>query len=61
MKPAVLVVAGLDPSGGAGLLADAAAIRAAGARPLACASAITVQTTRAVRSAHPLDPALVDA
>ncbi|TMA11218.1 MAG: hydroxymethylpyrimidine/phosphomethylpyrimidine kinase, partial [Deltaproteobacteria bacterium] len=30
--PAVLVLAGLDPSGGAGLLADAEAIRAMGAR-----------------------------
>ncbi|WP_373044061.1 hydroxymethylpyrimidine/phosphomethylpyrimidine kinase [Vulgatibacter sp.] len=54
MTPAVLVVAGLDPSGGAGLLADVEAIRAAGARPLACASAITVQTMSAVRSSHPL-------
>lgn len=61
MKPAVLVVAGLDPSGGAGLLADAEAIRAAGARPLACASAITVQTTRAVRGFQALEPALVRA
>lgn len=48
-QPSVLVVAGLDPSGGAGLLADADAVRAAGARPLLCAAALTVQTTRAAR------------
>jgi hydroxymethylpyrimidine/phosphomethylpyrimidine kinase len=45
----VLVLAGLDPSGGAGLLADAEAIRAAGARPLCVATALTVQTTSAAR------------
>lgn len=53
-EPRVLVVAGLDPSGGAGLLADADAIRAAGGRPLLCAAAITIQTTRAVRGFHAL-------
>ncbi len=61
MNPTVLVVAGLDPSGGAGLLADAEAIRAAGARPLCCASAITVQTTRAVRGFRALEGDLVAA
>ena len=47
------------PSGGAGLLADAEAIRAAGARPLCVATAITVQTTRAAKRFEPLAPALV--
>lgn len=45
----VLVLAGLDPSGGAGLLADAEAIRAAGARPLCVATALTVQSTLKAR------------
>jgi hydroxymethylpyrimidine/phosphomethylpyrimidine kinase len=45
----VLVLAGLDPSGGAGLLADAEAVRAAGARPLCVATALTVQTTKRAR------------
>src|SRR5438132_13041738 len=45
----VLVIGGLDPSGRAGVLADAEAIRAAGARPLCVVTAITVQTTRAAR------------
>ena len=47
----VLVFAGLDPSGGAGLLADAETLRAFGLRPLCVATALTVQTSaRAVRS-----------
>jgi len=59
MIPNVLVVAGLDPSGGAGLLADAEAIRAAGCRPLCCASALTIQTTRAVRGFRPVEAEVV--
>jgi hydroxymethylpyrimidine/phosphomethylpyrimidine kinase len=55
----VLILAGLDPSGGAGLLADAEAIRAAGARPLCVATALTVQTTRRARRFEPCDPKLV--
>jgi hydroxymethylpyrimidine/phosphomethylpyrimidine kinase len=57
--PTVLVLAGLDPSGGAGLLADAEAIRARGARPLCVATALTVQTTRAARSFKAVDAALI--
>jgi hydroxymethylpyrimidine/phosphomethylpyrimidine kinase len=40
----VLVLAGLDPSGRAGLLADGEAIRAAGAQPVLCATAIAAQS-----------------
>lgn len=57
--PCVLVVAGLDPSGSAGILADAEAIRSIGARPLCVATALTVQTTRAVKRWEPVSPALV--
>src|SRR5262245_25435478 len=56
--PCVLVFAGLDPSGGAGLLADAEAIRAAGARPLCIATALTAQTSRRLHGFQPLAPAL---
>jgi hydroxymethylpyrimidine/phosphomethylpyrimidine kinase len=56
--PCVLVLAGLDPSGGAGLLADADAVRAAGARPLCVATALTAQTTRRMHGFQPLAPAL---
>jgi hydroxymethylpyrimidine/phosphomethylpyrimidine kinase len=43
VRPRVLVVAGLDPSGGAGLLADAAALEAVGARAWTVAAALTAQ------------------
>lgn len=42
-SPRVLVVAGLDPSGGAGLLADLEALRAVGAAGWAVATALTAQ------------------
>lgn len=58
-SPCVLVLAGLDPSGGAGLLADAEAVRAMGARPLCVATALTVQTSRAARRFAAVQPALV--
>ena len=57
--PCVLAIAGLDPSGGAGILADAEAIRAIGARPVCVATALTVQTTRAVRRWEAVPPAMV--
>lgn len=57
--PCVLVLAGLDPSGGAGLLADAEAVRAAGARPLCVATALTVQTTQRARGFSVVEPAVV--
>jgi hydroxymethylpyrimidine/phosphomethylpyrimidine kinase len=56
----VLILAGLDPSGGAGLLADAEAVRALGARPLCVATALTVQTTRAARRYESVSPALIE-
>jgi hydroxymethylpyrimidine/phosphomethylpyrimidine kinase len=42
-RPAVLVAAGLDPTGGAGLAADVEALLAVGARALPVATALTVQ------------------
>jgi hydroxymethylpyrimidine/phosphomethylpyrimidine kinase len=53
----VLVVAGLDPSGGAGLAADAEALAWAGARPWLVAAALTAQGARGARGAFPVDPA----
>lgn len=44
-RPVVLVIGGLDPSGGAGLLADAEAIAASGGRAVAVATALTFQST----------------
>ena len=59
LPPAVLCIGGLDPSGGAGLLADAEAVSLAGGRPLAVITAVTVQSRRGVTEVEPLDPALV--
>ena len=41
--PRILIVAGLEPEGRAGLLADVAAVLACGGRAVACASAVTAQ------------------
>ena len=41
--PRVLVAAGLDPTGGAGLAADVEALRAVGARAMPVATALTLQ------------------
>ena len=45
MPPTVLVIAGNDPSGGAGIAADIQAITAAGAHPAPVITALTVQDT----------------
>ena len=58
--PFCLAVGGFDPSGGAGVLADVAATAAAGARPLAAVTTLTVQTHRAFREARPVTPRLLD-
>src|SRR5260370_10729696 len=59
--PCVLVRAGLDRRGGGGILADAEAIRAGGARPLCVPTAITVQTTRSGRRWEPVAHSLFTA
>ena len=57
--PAVLVFAGLDPSGGAGLAADVLAVAAQGAHALPVATALTVQDNNRVHAVAPVDTALV--
>ncbi|MCU0664056.1 MAG: bifunctional hydroxymethylpyrimidine kinase/phosphomethylpyrimidine kinase [Myxococcota bacterium] len=59
VRQVVLAIGGLDPSGGAGLLLDAAAIRAAGAYPAAVATALTVQSAVRFEEAQAVRPALV--
>lgn len=59
MKRAALAIAGLDPSGGAGIAADLRAFAAAGVWGCAALSLTTVQTTDGLESVHPLDPSLV--
>jgi hydroxymethylpyrimidine/phosphomethylpyrimidine kinase len=59
--PTVLVVAGNDPSGGAGIAADLQAITAAGAHPAPVITALTVQDTINASAVEPASPALVAA
>ncbi|MCG2585410.1 bifunctional hydroxymethylpyrimidine kinase/phosphomethylpyrimidine kinase [Massilia sp. TS11] len=59
-RPCVLVLAGLDPSGGAGITADVQAIAAQGAHALPVVTALTVQDQNRVYAVQPVDPALLD-
>ena len=57
--PIVLTIAGFDPSSGAGVTADIKTIAAHGCYGVACITAITVQSTRAVLRVEPLAPELI--
>ncbi len=52
--PCVLAVGGLDPGGGAGILADARAVKIAGAYTCACVSLLTVQSTEGLVRSTPV-------
>jgi hydroxymethylpyrimidine/phosphomethylpyrimidine kinase len=58
-RPCVLVFAGLDPSGGAGLIADAQAVAAQGAHAFTVCTALTVQDNDRVYGVQPVDAGLV--
>jgi hydroxymethylpyrimidine/phosphomethylpyrimidine kinase len=58
-RPCVLVFAGLDPSGGAGLTADAQAIAGQGAHALTVCTALTVQDNDRVYGVQPVAAELV--
>jgi len=59
VRPDVLVCAGLDPSGGAGLLADARVISELGGRPVGVVTALTVQNTTSMVSSEPVSAELI--
>ncbi len=59
MPAAVLVLGGLDPSGGAGLQADIQTLTALGCHPLPVATCLTVQDGVRCLASHPVSPALV--
>lgn len=59
--PVVLIIAGNDPSGGAGLQADIQAVTALGAHPAPVVTCLTVQDTRNASRVVPMDAELVDA
>jgi len=54
--PTALTIAGVDPSGGAGVLADVKAFSALGAYACAVIAALTAQNTRAVTGVLPIAP-----
>ena len=58
-RPVVLVFAGLDPSGGAGIAADIVAIAAQGAHALPVITALTVQDNDRVFAVEPVAPELL--
>ncbi|PQV64496.1 hydroxymethylpyrimidine/phosphomethylpyrimidine kinase [Abditibacterium utsteinense] len=57
--PVLLCIGGLDPSGGAGITADARAASAFGAHALSVATAIVAQNTRGVAFVEPLAPTVL--
>ena len=57
--PNALTIAGVDPSGGAGVLADVKAFSALGAYACAVIAALTAQNTRAVTGVLPIAPEFI--
>lgn len=57
--PSVLTIAGMDPSGGAGVLADVKTMSALGAYANGVVAALTAQNTRGVTGIYPVDAAFV--
>ena len=54
IPPSILVIGGLDPTSGAGITADSAAIRSLGGHPLAVLTASTAQNTNAASGCWPV-------
>ncbi|WP_417741083.1 bifunctional hydroxymethylpyrimidine kinase/phosphomethylpyrimidine kinase [Salipiger sp.] len=59
MSARVLCIGGIDSSGGAGLLRDAATLTAMGLESCAAVTAVTAQSDKAVREVQLMPPALV--
>jgi len=57
--PAVLTIAGSDPTGGAGIQADLRTFEACGVHGASAVTALTVQDSRGVAAIHPTKPAIV--
>jgi hydroxymethylpyrimidine/phosphomethylpyrimidine kinase len=59
-KPArILIIAGSDPSGGAGIQADIKTVTALGGYAMAALTSLTVQNTRGVTGVHPTPPKVI--
>jgi hydroxymethylpyrimidine/phosphomethylpyrimidine kinase len=60
VKPArILIIAGSDSSGGAGIQAGIKTAAAFGAYAMTAITAVTVQNTKGVQATHPIPPAIV--
>src|SRR6266568_4241708 len=57
--PVVLSIAGFDPSGGAGIIADLKTFAAHNCYGVAAITALTVQNSQGVASVHPVAPAVL--
>ena len=55
----MLVCSGLDPSGGAGLIADVRVVTQLGGRPVGVVTSLTIQNTTGVLGTTPCDPEIV--
>lgn len=58
-EPSVLVIAGHDPTGGAGIQADIEAVAAQGVHALSLVTCLTAQDTDNVRRVQPVAPSLL--
>ncbi len=61
MKGRVLIIAGSDPSGGAGIQADIKTVTALGGYAATAITALTVQNTQGVSAVHPVAPEIIRA
>ena len=61
VKGRVLIIAGSDPSGGAGIQADIKTVTALGGYAATAITALTVQNTRGVSAVHSVAPELIRA
>ena len=59
MQGRVLIIAGSDPSGGAGIQADIKTVTALGGYAATAVTALTVQNTKGVSAVHPAPPDVV--
>lgn len=57
--PVVLLVSGMDPTGGAGMSADIRTCTAFGVYPMSCVTALTVQNYRGVSAVRPVSSQLL--
>lgn len=59
-KPVAMSIAGLDPSGGAGLIADIKTFLANGVYGMGAVTCVTAQNTVKVSSVNPVQPSVLE-